>query len=249
MVSRDSTSATYRQLREAFSRLVADQDLGQDRMEVTCARLTAEEAIGRPRHDDYPIIRGREFMVAARLDGSVGQAFTDTWRGDFVADLAEIVALPLQDSYTRSVFIASLNAVCRSLGIVESTVHCKDDDPLECADRLVDYLLHTYPSARRVLLVGCQPRMIEALSRRFDLRVNDLDAGSIGAQKSGVTIDGPEMAQDNLEWADCAVVTGTTVVNGTLDDFRGRLPTVYYGVTVAGAAHLLWLDRFCHCGR
>lgn len=242
-------STVYEQLRSAFSDLVTEHGLGRDRMEVTCARLTAEEAIGRPRHDDYPIIRGREFMVAATLGEAVGQAFTDTWRGDYVADLKDIVAMPLTDNYERSVFVASLNAVCRSLGLADGTVHCKDDEPLECADRLAQYLTEKHPSVQNVLLVGCQPRMIAALSQCFDLRVNDLDADNIGKRKSGVTIDGPDRLEENLAWADCALVTGTTIVNGTLDDFRDKVPTVYYGVTVAGTAHLLGLDRFCHCGR
>lgn len=239
----------YMHLRDAFRRLVADHQLGADRLEVTCARLTAEEAIGKPRHDDYPIVRGREFMVAARLGESVGQAFTDTWRGDYAAELKDVVELPLHDNCDRAIFIASLNAVCRSLGLVEGTVHCKDDDPLECADRLVEHVRQTCPSARKVLLVGCQPRMIEALASRFELRVTDLDADNIGTQRSGVTIDGADRSAENLEWADCAVITGTTVVNGTLGAFRDTTPTIYYGVTIAGAAHLLGLERFCHCGR
>ncbi len=249
MAPQDPTHDPYEELRSAFARLVADHRIGGRMMEVRCSRLTAEEAIGKPKHDDYPIVRGREFMVAARMDGAEGQAFTDTWLGDYKADLNDVVNLTLDNNYTRAVFIASLNAVCRSLGLVEGTIHCKDDDPIECADKLVEHVLHRCPTAKRVLLVGCQPRMVEVLAHSFDLRVNDLDAENIGTQKSGVTISGPDQLAANLEWADCAVVTGTTVVNGTSPEFHGKLPTIYYGVTIAGVAYLFGLDRFCHCGR
>jgi hypothetical protein len=88
--------------------------------------------------------------------------------------------------------------------------------------------------------------MVEALSQRFELRVTDLDAQNIESERYGVKIWGPEKNAEHLAWCDLALVTGTTVTNGTLAQFLGdSKPAVFYGVTVAGAAQLLGLERFC----
>ncbi len=243
----DVANDVYIQLKDAFSRLVAEHDLARDEMDVTCSRLTAQQAIGDPQHTDYPIIRGREYMVAASFRGAVGQAFTDTFFGDFRGTVSDVIGLPLNDNHERAVFVAGLNAVLCSVGLIEGTEHCRDDEPVECARRLPEYLSAKHPEARNILVAGFQPRMIEALSRQYDVRVIDLDPDNIGASKFGVLIDGPDMALSHLAWCDLALVTGTTLVNGTMSDYWSEKPVVFYGVTIAGAAHLLGLERFCFC--
>ena len=92
--------------------------------------------------------------------------------------------------------------------------------------------------------------MAEALSQQFDLRVTDLDGENIGREKRGVRIWGPEETAEHLEWCDLALVTGTTVANGTLDRFlHGPKPVIFYGVTISGAARLLHLEHFCPMNR
>jgi len=44
------------------------------------------------------------------------------------------------------------------------------------------------------------------------------------------------------------VVTGTTVVNDTIDQFRISKPAVFYGITISGAAKLAGLNSFCPFG-
>jgi uncharacterized protein (DUF4213/DUF364 family) len=50
-----------------------------------------------------------------------------------------------------------------------------------------------------------------------------------------------------LWWCDLALVTGTTVVNETLEailEVAGG-KAVFYGISIAGVAELLGLERFC----
>jgi len=37
------------------------------------------------------------------------------------------------------------------------------------------------------------------------------------------------------------------LVNGTIEAFLGETPVLFYGTTIAGAAHLMGWDRFCPC--
>ena len=50
-----------------------------------------------------------------------------------------------------------------------------------------------------------------------------------------------------MRWCDLELVTGMTVVNRTiepiLETVRGK--TVFYGISIAGVARLLGLERFC----
>jgi hypothetical protein len=91
--------------------------------------------------------------------------------------------------------------------------------------------------------------MVEALSKEFDIRVTDMDPDNIGQRKFGVIITDPGRTKENLAWSDLCVVTGTSVTNGTLIDFLIEKPKIFYGVTIAGAARLLNLVRFCPYGQ
>ena len=57
----------------------------------------------------------------------------------------------------------------------------------------------------------------------------------------------PGDAEEALEWCDLALVTGTTVVNGTLDAILEVAGTkaVFCGISIAGVAELPGLERFC----
>ena len=48
-------------------------------------------------------------------------------------------------------------------------------------------------------------------------------------------------------WCDLALVMGTTVVNGTLEAILevAGAKAVFYGISIAGVARLLGLERFC----
>ncbi len=53
------------------------------------------------------------------------------------------------------------------------------------------------------------------------------------------------MTQTIVEWCDVIVATGSSAANGSLPDFIGQKPVVFYGTTVAGLAYLNGYERFC----
>ncbi|HOX06802.1 MAG TPA: iron-sulfur cluster assembly scaffold protein [Planctomycetota bacterium] len=216
---------------------------------VTARALTPEQAIGNPEHDDYPVIKGRERMIEAEFLGARGHAFTDR-PGGFSGTLAEILDMPLANNYRRAVFVAAANAVARHLGAAERTVHCRDEDLTRCAALLPDFVAANHPDARRIFLVGLQPRFAEALAPRFELRIADLDAENVGRKKGGVAVEPAGAAAGCLAWCDLILATGSTVANGSADALLAAgKPAVFYGVSGSGAAALLDLPRFCPCGQ
>ena len=237
---------TYDILKEEFIRIAKNNALEAEGVVIQAAVLSPEEAIGNPEDRDYPLIMGKECLMQAEFRNSLGQAFTDMY-GDFSGKLSHIIGMELTNNFRRAVFISSLNAVMRYLGLVTKTTHCKNNEPRQCGYELAKHIEENYGHPK-VAMVGFQPRMVEALSERSDLRVTDMDQANIGTEKFGVRVFGPERTQQHLEWCDIAVVTGTTIVNGTIDQFTISKPVVYYGITISGAARLLGLNHFCYFG-
>jgi hypothetical protein len=215
-----------------------------EQVRIRCRPLSAKEAIGSPRDQDYPILKGKEALVEAMFKDAKGHAFTDEY-GDNNLCLRDLVSGVPGNTRERAEFVACLNAVWRHLGLAEGTVHCKDEEPLDCARELVT----RFDPEMRVLLVGFQPRMLELLSKRNPMRCLDLDAENIGQERFGVTIQGPDKTEEGIAWSQVILATGTTLVNGSLPRFihRGR-PVIFYGVTISAAAEILGFDRFCHKG-
>lgn len=220
----------------------------QEHVRVTARALSVEEAIGNPEGDDFPLQQGKERLMEAEFRGARGQAFTDRF-GNFSASLAEITEMKLNNNFRRALFVAVCNAVQRYLGKTDRTVHCRDDEPGRCAPQLSEYIMQQFGDVR-ITQIGYQPKMIESLAGKFRLRVIDLDPGNIGTQKYGITIEGPEKTKDAIHQADVLLVTGSTVVNGTLETFLVEdTPTIFYGTTISAIADLLGLTRFCCLSR
>lgn len=236
----------FTRMKIRFLDLVAENQLEAVPIQVRVRGLTPEEAIGTPEDRDYPLVKGRERLLEAEILGSRGQAFTDT-PGNFSGTLEAVACLQLTDNHSRAVFIAALNALMRHLGLVEKTIHCKDDSPPRCALDLVKHVRENYGSPR-IAMIGFQPRMAQALAKTFALRVMDMDQDNIGQTKFGVLIEGPEQTKRNIAWCDLALVTGSTVSNGTVHELLTGKPTLFFGVTIAGPAVLLGLNRYCPCG-
>jgi len=236
----------YDIIKKEFIKIINQNGLQSDRIIIRATPLSPQEAIGNPEDRDYPLVTGVERLMQAEFRGSLGQAFTDMY-GDFSGRLSDIVEMDLTNNFRRAIFISSLNAVMRHLGLIDKSVHCKDNEPRECSLELVKYIERNYGHPK-LAMVGFQPRMVEALSKRFELRVTDMDEDNIGTEKFGVIIHSPEKTQENLNWCDVALVTGTTIVNNTIDQFRISKPVVYYGITISGVAKLLSLNHFCYYG-
>jgi len=233
-------------LKKEFMKIIKENALESDDVTVQAVPLSPEEAIGNPEDRDYPLMVGRERMMQAEFRGHMGQAFTDMY-GNFSGRLSDIVAMELTSNFQRAIFISTLNAVLRYLGLVTKTVHCRDNEPRQCSYELVKYLEENY-GRPKVAMVGFQPRMVEALAKKFRLKVTDMDQNNIGSEKFGIIIKSLERTQEHLDWCDIALVTGTTLVNDTSDQFRVAKPVIFYGITVSGAARLLGLSHFCHFG-
>ena len=111
----------YDSLREKFITLIKENSLESDEIIIRAVPLSAEEAIGRPADQDYPLITGRERLMQAQFRGCCGQAFTDMY-DNYDGCLSDVVTMALGNNFQRAVFIASLNAVMRYLGQATRTV-------------------------------------------------------------------------------------------------------------------------------
>ena len=221
--------------------------------------LTPEEAIGNPESEDFPILKGHERLMQAEFRGSFGQAFTDM-HGNFMGTLRDVLDMELTNNFRRAIFIASLNAVMRNLGMIEGSVHCKDSGPKECGEDLVEFLgkydrlkialvefLGKYDRLK-IALVGFQLVHARCCSLQHELKILDMDCENIGKEKFGVVVlDGSKYTEEVLKWYDLALVTGTTAVNGTIEPILTMAgeKSVFYGISIAGVAQLFGLKRFC----
>jgi hypothetical protein len=235
----------YAELRKRALAVPRTRDLLNLTVRVKARTLNVEEAIGNPEADDFPLQKGKERLMEADILGGRGQAFTDRF-GDYEATLAAIFDAPLTNNYRRAIFVAALNATLRQAGQIEGTVHCHDEAPLECAETLVGHIRDRYGRVK-ITQVGLQPRIVEALARRFPMRVLDMDPDNIGSRRYGPLIESPASTAAALAWADLLVVTGSTIVNATLSNFLVGKPVIFYGTTLAGPAHLMGWERFCAC--
>jgi len=235
----------YREIKDRFEKIVAEHNLLDETVTIRAKPLTPEEAIGNPESEDFPILKGHERLIQAEFKGSFGQAFTDMY-GDFEGTLQDVLYMELNNNFRRAIFISTLNAVMRNLGLIEGSVHCKDRGPEECGQDLVEFLEGCKIS--RIALVGFQPVHARCCSGSHELKILDLDKENIGKEKFGVVVlDGDKNAKEVLKWCDLALVTGTTVVNGSIEpilEMAGE-KVVFYGISIAGVAQLFDLNRFC----
>lgn len=236
-------SIIYDELKTRIIQICRENDLLEDTIKVRARALTAEEAIGNPEGDDFPLQKGKERLMQAEFRGALGQAFTDRF-GDFEGTLHGIFSMPLENNFRRAVFVSSLNAVLRHLGLIAGTIHCRDKGPEECADLMTSHIKDRYGNMK-ITQVGFQPRIAQGFARDFSFRLLDLDPDNIGQEKFGILVEGPDATREAIEWADLLFVTGTTLVNDTIEQFLGNKPGIFYGTTIAGAAHLMGWERFC----
>ena len=247
---------TIETIRTRFRKIAEERQLLEADVSVLAKPLTPEEAIGSPGRRDFPIIIGKERVVEATVRGARGHAFTDS-RREFIGSLAEVLEMELRTNHERAVFIATLNATLGHLDMVEATVHCKDEEPEECAVEIAQLVLHRVGKVD-VGLIGLNPAIAQRLSEVFGsehLRITDLDRDNIGRQKFGVEVwDGSRRTEELVRSSEMVVFTGTTLVNGTFDDILElvqRLERRYlvYGMTASGASHLMGFERICPRGR
>jgi hypothetical protein len=251
-VSSATAKPVLEEVRQRFREIVEEAGLLDEETDVRAHALSAEEAIGHPSRDDYPILTGKERVVEARVASARGHAFTDAPR-HFFGTLGGILDLDLASSSERAVFMATLNATLRHLGMLDATLHCKDDDPERCGAEIARALQLEHRPAT-VGLIGMNPAIAEHLAQTFGadhLFITDLDPDKVGTSRFGVDIwNGAERTEELVASVDLLLVTGTTLVNGTYERIRDLARThdtrlVLFGVTAAGASLLAGLERIC----
>jgi hypothetical protein len=253
-----TTGSTLERARQELRTIVAGTDLLDAAVSVLAKPLTPEEAIGTPGRRDFPILIGKERVVEATLGDARGHAFTDA-PSEYVGSLRELLELELGESRHRALFVAALNATLRRLDRAAATIHCRDDDPESCGAQIATQLAADADGRPLTVgLVGLNPALAEALVRAFGsaaVRIVDRNPDQIGQERFGVTVgDGDRDMAALIDTADVVLVTGTTLVNGTFDAIWNAIQAagkrgVVYGVTAAGVAALLGLERMCPCGR
>lgn len=239
----------YDQLKEKFNSIIKDNNININEEIVLTTKLTPIEAIGHTERDDYPILKGKEVLINSNYKGFIGQAYTDNPR-EYKGSLASIINLDLSNEKNLPIFIATLNAVLRSLGFIDRTIHCKDGEPKECAKKVLSEMREKF-KGKNIALVGLQPGMLNELSKEFNIRVLDLDRENIGKEKCCVIIeDGIEKYNEVINWADAILVTGSTSCNGSIVNFINlNKPVYFYGTSGAGICYLMDLNRICFCAK
>lgn len=237
----------YEELKRKLNEILEKNGLSSEEIVINSKTLSKEEAIGITERKDFPILTGKEVMLEAEFRGAIGQAFTSS-PAIYKGKLSEIVDLNIEnDEHAMGLFIASLNAIMRYLGLAEGTIHCKNQEPELCGAKFVDYVRSKYGDPK-IALVGYQPAILENLAKEFAVRVLDLNPENIGTEKYGVRVeDGISAYQEVvLDWSDIVLCTGSTLANGSIVNFMdiGK-PVIFFGTTIAGAAELLGLERAC----
>lgn len=239
-----------------FEKIVKEKGLTNAEVTVLARPLTPEEAIGKPFRRDFPIIKGKERVIEARILDAKGHAFTDSAQ-EFKGTLRDVLALPLDTSQNRAVFIASMNATLNHLGMAKGTVHCKNDDPEKCAREIAETIWQRYGQAK-VGLIGFNPAIAEQLVKTFSpdqMLITDLAADNVGEKKFGVELwDAATQTEELIKTSDVIVLTGTTLVNGTFDRIWDQIKKqdkryLVYGVTGAGVCELMGIERICPFGK
>ncbi|MCK4236836.1 MAG: hypothetical protein KAX38_06930 [Candidatus Krumholzibacteria bacterium] len=242
--------------RAELREMIKNNELFDIDVSVRVKALTPEEAIGNPGRRDFPIIIGKERVIEAELLGSRAHAFTDS-PGEFTGKLKNIVDLPLESNRERAIYIATLNALLKHLGLIKNTLHCKDDEPEKCAKEISSHMLNRWGKIK-VGFIGLNPAIAERLVETFgseNVNITDLDERNIGSLKFGVEIwDGKTMTEQIIERSDTSLITGTTLVNGTFDNIMKYVHSngkeyLVYGVTGAGICKLAGLNTICPFGR
>jgi uncharacterized protein (DUF4213/DUF364 family) len=241
---------------EKFRELVKKEKLLEEKVSVFVKPLSPEEAIGEPGRRDFPILIGKERVIEAVVSGTKGQAYTDSPQ-DFTGSISDVLDLGLDTNQHRAIFIATLNAVLGSLKMVDKTVHCKDEEPEECALKIAEALQNKYGKTD-VGLVGLNPAIAERLVDAFGpahIHITDLNKDNIGKIKFGVEVwDGGSCTKKLVESSGLILFTGTTLVNNTFDQIQGLVKELekkclVYGITAAGVCETLGIERICPCGR
>ncbi len=212
-------------------------------MTVECHPKTGRE-LELPSNE-YVLIRGPEIMLTCRVGKYFGQAFTVAPRS-FRGRLLDVLRLDLEKMYNRGLFYAVLNALYRSIGLIDKSMHCRGDEPIKCGLELTYMLLKKYGTGVRVLHIGYQPGHVEALASVFrdNLLVTDLRNDTVWRIKYGRLVYDGLFDQQYITYSDIVLLTASSVINNTFwkilvhSKILGK-ETIVYGVSAASLVYFI----------
>jgi hypothetical protein len=226
------------------------QELDLVEIHISSRGLKNEEAIGNPDRKDFPLLRGKEVLLQADINGFKGQAFT----GDpimYSGKIKDILELPKDRVGNNALQVATLNALLSSLGEINNTIHCINNEPEECAKIMVEEVVKNHGLCR-IGIIGYQPAILEECVRvvgENKVMITDLNPDTVGTKKHGVKVlDGLSETKKLIDESDVLLITGTILANGTeqgiLDCIKNN-PFYFFGTTCAGIAKINKFNRIC----
>lgn len=243
--------------KDIFKDIIKDNNLIQEKIKISARGLSSEEAIGKPKRTDFPIIYGKEVMIEAEFLGSRGQAFTDA-PVQFMGSLINVLDMSLESTHNRALTVAVLNAVLKHLNIANKTIHCKNDEPEQCAKELINWIQNQIKIGDKIGLIGLQPAMLEMLIKTYssqNVLVSDLNPKNIGTKKYNVIIlDGKHDNEYLIDESNFVLITGSSIINGSFNILYKYLTLnnkkfVAFGNTISGVSKLLNIPHFCYYGK
>jgi uncharacterized protein (DUF4213/DUF364 family) len=190
--------------------------------------------------------------MQAEFMGAKGQAYTDA-PSEYNGPLVDILKLEFETTRQRALFIAALNAVMRYLYPDVKSIHCKDNEPEECAEEIVRAIQPLHPAT--IGIIGLQPAILDAIGKTFgpgNVACVDRDEENLDQIKYDVRIEwGDHDGMEKLfRERDLVLATGSSLANGSLPEILSlaeshQTPVYFYGTTIAGTARLMGLNHVC----
>lgn len=233
-------------------KLLEDYPQLKEKQVVLVSRaLNTKEAIGKPTRRDFPLLQGKEVLVQAEIDACPGQAFTSDPL-EYEGTIESLLATPQNRLGYHALVLAALNAAARSVGLVDHTVHCYNDEPEECGVWISNYLKEQHGEKCCVGIIGYQPALLENCVQAFgadQVHITDLNPANIGQMRFGVEVwDGMTRTEELVHESDVLMITGTVLGNETSEEIVkliGNKTVYFFGTTAAAMAKVHGWKRLC----
>lgn len=241
----------FKDVREILKALLKEHEaLKQLDLVINSRALKNEEAIGNPDRKDFPLLTGKEVLLQADVGGHIGQAFTSDPIA-YQGNIQGVLDLTSERLGNQALLVATLNAVSHKLGLTDHTIHCLDNEPETCAQKISQMVLERHGRCK-IGIIGYQPAILENCVEVFgaeNIHISDLNRNNVGSFRHGVKVlDGLTDTKAVVAFADVMLITGSVLANGTGQSVLAELaskPFYLFGTTCAGLAHFNHFERLC----
>ncbi len=223
-----------------FIQSIINEYMIDPREEVICEAISGKD-LDLPSNE-YVLIRGSEILLTCKFKGEAGQVFTVSPKG-YKGKVKDIINLDLSSIYYRSIFYAFSNALLKSLGLINKSIHCEKDDPIKCSKLLVEYLIEKYGSSKKVLHIGYQPGHVSELYKfyRENLLITDLRSDTVWRIKNHRLVYDGLFNNIYIGVSDIVLVTASSITNSSFWSILSQAylmgkHMIMYGVS-AGAVY------------